>query len=820
MRDPSAPIGRLARALARKPGRSLGALVLVTAVAAAWGSGIPIRSDMEALFPDDTPNVVRAREARETLGSRSQLQVILGGTDAETNRALGAAIASRLEGLDELIGAVEFRRDISFFETNALLFLPPEDLADLERRVATAIAEAVADDLGLGDDDWEDEPEEVAPDAAEGQPGEATSSLPTEAELKERYGGQDLSEYFANPEGTVLAVKAYPLFKPANTGRTKALIAATEAAIAEARAEVGAAGLAGAAAVEVVLVGDYTNVSATIDQITVDLARSSGAALFLIVFILAVWFRRVAAVALVMLPLLAGVAWTVCFARVAIGNLNLITAFIFSILIGLGIDFAVHAASRVEEERRLGHPLPEALPRALSRLGRAMIGAAFTTMATFLALTVFDFRGFSQFGWIAAGGVAMCLLAVYLWLPPLAMVLDRVGKRAPAAPVQAGPGQADPPPRASVAPAVARRWAWVVVLVATGFVSLGAATMPELEFDGDNRKMRMKMSRKGSELARRYFNEAESRTSSPGLIITAGLEETEQVFRHLQRLTPISAVLRDVVSIYTFVPDGQAAKLETIAEIRRKVKNKHGVLEGQAKVDADRLLEFLEPRAFDVGDLPDWVKAKFTDTSGRLGRYVLLYPNGVKSRSEDVLKIQDAIGRIEVGGKTYYTTASWMIAGDAFRTVRDEGPLAVGLAALVVFLLLFVDLRRYADVLTAFLALVAGVVTFLGILATAGIQLNMFNVVVLPTIFGIGVDTAIHLMHRLREGDSVGTTLRTTGAAAAVSAATTAVGFGSLLLVNNEGLRSIGWVAVIGIGCTYAATTGLIGAVTVLRRTG
>ncbi|MDP6947171.1 MAG: hypothetical protein QF464_23680, partial [Myxococcota bacterium] len=240
---------------------------------------------------------------------------------------------------------------------------------------------------------------------------------------------------------------------------------------------------------------------------------------------------------------------------------------------------------------------------------------------------------------------------------------------------------------------------------------------------------------------------------------------------------------------------------------------------GQDKADADRLRAHLTPRRFGPQDLPDWVRNRFTDTSGAFGRYVLIYPMGIKSKAEVVLAIQEVIGTLTVEGKTYHPTASWMFTGEAYLTVRHEGPLAVGLAALVVFMLLLFDLRHLGRAVLTFFPLGLGFLSFLGIMGWAGIPLNLFNVVVLPTIFGIGVDTAIHLNHRLRGGHTVSAVLHTTGASAAISAITTAIGFASLLVVDNEGLRSIGWIAVIGIGCTTLCTTTLIAAFETLRRT-
>ena len=149
---------------------------------------------------------------------------------------------------------------------------------------------------------------------------------------------------------------------------------------------------------------------------------------------------------------------------------------------------------------------------------------------------------------------------------------------------------------------------------------------------------------------------------------------------------------------------------------------------------------------------------------------MLLYVSGSKSTAEHVLKIQRAIGTVEVDGKQHHATASWMILGDAYTIVRDEGPMAVLLASLVVLLLLILDLRSARWVLIAYVPLGVGFSLFLGLLAWLQIPLNLFNIVVLPTILGIGVDTSIHLVHRLRDGEPVLRVFRKTGSAAMVSA--------------------------------------------------
>ena len=68
----------------------------------------------------------------------------------------------------------------------------------------------------------------------------------------------------------------------------------------------------------------------------------------------------------------------------------------------------------------------------------------------------------------------------------------------------------------------------------------------------------------------------------------------------------------------------------------------------------------------------------------------------------------------------------------------------------------------------------------------------------------------------IREGVSVSEAVATTGGAAAVSSLTTAVGFFALTFVSNQGLVSIGWVAVIGIIVSYVTCVAGVAAAATL----
>jgi hypothetical protein len=84
---------------------------------------------------------------------------------------------------------------------------------------------------------------------------------------------------------------------------------------------------------------------------------------------------------------------------------------------------------------------------------------------------------------------------------------------------------------------------------------------------------------------------------------------------------------------------------------------------------------------------------------------------------------------------------------------------------------------------------------------------NFLDFVALPITIGIGIDYAVNLTARERlEGPgSARRALATTGGAVALCSFTTIVGYGSLLLSENQGIRSFGLAAIIGEGTCLAA---------------
>ena len=77
--------------------------------------------------------------------------------------------------------------------------------------------------------------------------------------------------------------------------------------------------------------------------------------------------------------------------------------------------------------------------------------------------------------------------------------------------------------------------------------------------------------------------------------------------------------------------------------------------------------------------------------------------------------------------------------------------LAVLLTFGVVFVIVLLDFRNLKETLLVLTPLLLGVLWMVGAMFVFGMKLNFFNMVVLPSAIGIGVDHGVHIYHRYKE---------------------------------------------------------------------
>jgi predicted RND superfamily exporter protein len=195
--------------------------------------------------------------------------------------------------------------------------------------------------------------------------------------------------------------------------------------------------------------------------------------------------------------------------------------------------------------------------------------------------------------------------------------------------------------------------------------------------------------------------------------------------------------------------------------------------------------------------LPAAIRAKFVAPDGTL--CVMMFPAADVWEFEPMRAFVGAIRAIDpqVTGVPITQFESMVDMASAF-TLMSWGSLAL------VAILVWIDFRSFRATAACLFALCLGLVWTLGVLAALGIPLNMANFFGIPMLIGLGVDSAVHIVHRARAHGHA-RSLGSTRVAVGLASATTAIGFGTLCFAHHQGLQSLGWLMVIGSVCCFAA---------------
>lgn len=156
-----------------------------------------------------------------------------------------------------------------------------------------------------------------------------------------------------------------------------------------------------------------------------DMIRASILSFMCVGILMLIGFRGWKHPVLAMVMLAVGMCWTFGFTTLSIGHLNILSVSFAAILIGLGIDFAIHYLARYLELRHHGSNLDGALSASSAGVGVGIVTAAVTTSLAFFCASFTEFLGVAELGLIAGSGVLICTAATFLVLPALVTVADR-----------------------------------------------------------------------------------------------------------------------------------------------------------------------------------------------------------------------------------------------------------------------------------------------------------------------------------------------------------------------------------------------------------
>jgi predicted RND superfamily exporter protein len=224
--------------------------------------------------------------------------------------------------------------------------------------------------------------------------------------------------------------------------------------------------------------------------------------------------------------------------------------------------------------------------------------------------------------------------------------------------------------------------------------------------------------------------------------------------------------------------------------------------------EAKDLVQMFAAQPFTIDDLPPVLLDKVRTPEGSFA--IFAYPDfdaadmrkGVDFTNETTSYL-DGEG-LFVGETTVYAAM--------FLMLREEAPIVLGMAAVVVSAFVYWQLRSVGLAMLTLLPLGLALWWLLGAMGAADLKFTLFNMPILPAILGIGVDNGIYLADTVRrthgEPDALAKALQETGGAILAATFTTVAGFAAFMVADSAGLRGIGAVASLGI--TLAAISALL----------
>jgi predicted RND superfamily exporter protein len=228
-----------------------------------------------------------------------------------------------------------------------------------------------------------------------------------------------------------------------------------------------------------------------------------------------------------------------------------------------------------------------------------------------------------------------------------------------------------------------------------------------------------------------------------------------------------------------------------------------------SKADAELLLAMFDAEPFTIDDLPQALLSRVRASDGSYGLFA--YPafdvadmkKGIVFMDETTSYLDDPEKGIFVGEAVVYAAM--------YLTLREEAPAVLLMAALIIAVLVYWQLRSIPWMLLTLVPLALAMWWMLGVMGTIDLRFTLFNLPILPAILGIGVDNGVYLTDKIRQSSTaaeLSDALEETGHAILAATATTAVGFAAFLVADSGAVRSIGSIAVLGI--SIAAFTALL----------
>ncbi|HTL47790.1 MAG TPA: MMPL family transporter [Verrucomicrobiae bacterium] len=760
-----------ARFVCRYPLGILIFFAVSTAALVPVAARLKLHANFMDLLPDSHPSIVNLEELMSHVGGTSFLIAVIESKDEKT--ALDATnLFSEKAAHFQQVEFVDNRTNVPEFANRKLLFLNLKSVEKLKSNISDLLGYYRRKNNPL----YVDLLDEKEPKVDEG--------LELEEKVS-RIGGFSAKDQ----ESYMQVILIKPKHPVSDFNKTELLFAEARAGFAEVQKQLKKPASLG-------LTGPYRTRYEEYLTIHHDIHMTGLIVTALLVIINLLAFPNLRSLAYVYLPLTLGTVWVWGFTELTIGYLNLITAFLAAILFGMESDYSLHFLVTFEQNLKTEEGnVEKAIELAFAQLWSPMWASMWTTAVVFYSLMISQFEGFRHFGFIAGVGIMISFVIILFVEPALIVLIEKYF----------------PMKRWSLFKEmrVSKPLLLTIVLGGVLFSFFSLTQIPKVGFNYNFMDLRAKKD-DSVDLAEKVGMHFGVHLT-PVVYITPNREVAGKLADDLNRYIDShpGTFFDFAAAITSHVPHDQEQKIKVLGEINQMIESRKAILKNldeEKRQKIDDLRAQLAPQPFVIKDLPDGIVNQYEGHDGVISA-VFVYPavrilNGEKAKKfvQEARDFPKPPG-VKLAGEP-------LIYADILMLIEKDTPIAIGISTFVVFFLVLLHFRRLDHTLWVHVPLALAGLWMVGMMGITGFKFNFFNMVIMPSILGHGIDNGIYIFdwYNRRKDESFLETIRTSFKGVLLASGTSIAAFTGIMFATHRGMASMGKLGVIGFSSCLLAS--------------
>ena len=533
----------------------------------------------------------------------------------------------------------------------------------------------------------------------------------------------------------------------------------------------------------------------------------------LVIIILTITFRSILDTFLGLLGLGMAILWAYGFGVIVGYNFNQIVTTVAVLLVGLGIDYAIHTILRYREELRKGRHVREAMEEMITHLGMGLILATITTIVAFLSNVSSPIPPVANFGVMNAVGIFGAFVIFTTFIPAVKILIDSRREKKGKLKIKkekeregSGVILLNKLMATGAVGAEKHRHVVLAIVIAVSLVAAYGGMNLDTTFDVKDflpsnleisHTIEFMMNNFNSSALNDEYVLVEGDITTPSVLeaVRATMEnlkddelvdypQSESIYTLIEKMKEKNTTFARIVLENDTNGDGMPDK--NIEEIYQWLYDNTD--------EGKRLLHKNKDGEFDIMLI---TVRSYADTDKE---YRILS----KEINEDIKPLKDMGIKVIPTGTgllTYHII-------DLLQGSQWNSLIITLIASLIVLtVIFFLEKRSYVLGTITMLPVIISLLWILGTMYFMGMSFNVVTVTITSLTIGLGITYAIHITHRFLEDwekekdilEALKKTVRHTGTSVFGAAATTMAGFGTLGLSSMPPIRQFGEISAISI---------------------